>query len=228
MSKSWHVDLHSHTLWSKDCLTAFETIIKLCQQRGIDKIAITDHNTADGALAMQKMAPELVIVGEEIMTTQGEILAYFVRESVPAGLTSEATIQRLRNQGAVISVSHPFDRFRKGAWQEADLLRIIDQVDAIEIFNARCLLAEDNSNALTFAEEHGVLGTAGSDAHISAEYGKAMTVLRPFENDPEDFLDALKTADYVKRLSGSWVHVGSKVAKWSKKLGLRDRMWDGG
>ena len=228
MNKTWNVDLHSHTLWSKDCVTAFERVIQLCQRRGIDKIAITDHNTADGALAMQKIAPELVLVGEEIMTTQGEILAYFVRESVPAGLTPEATIQRLRDQGAVISVSHPFDRFRKGAWQAADLQRIIDKVDAIEIFNARCLLTDDNEQALAFARQHEILGTAGSDAHISAEYGKAMTVLRPFANDPEDFLDALRTAEYIRRLSGSWVHLGSKAAKWSKKLGLRQRQWEGG
>ena len=228
MSNTWNVDLHNHTHWSKDCVSRFEMILKRCQQRGIDKIAITDHNTADGALAMQKIAPERVIVGEEIMTTQGEILAYFVRESVPAGLTPEDTIQRLRDQGAVISVSHPFDRFRKGAWEEADLLRIIDKVDAIEIFNARCILAEDNDKALAFAQQHEVLGTVGSDAHISAEYGKAMTVMRPFAHAPEDFLDALQTAGYIKRLSGSWVHLGSKAAKWSKKLGISQRMWDGG
>ena len=225
---TWHVDLHNHTLWSKDCLTEFETIVRLCQQRGVDRIAITDHNTADGALAMQKIAPDLVIVGEEIMTTQGELLAYFVRETIPAGLTPDETIQRLRDQGAVISVSHPFDRLRKGAWQEDDLVRIIDKVDAIEIFNARCIFPEDNDRALAFASQYGVVGTAGSDAHTRPEYGQAMTILRPFENDPEDFLEALQTAQYVKRLSGQYVHFGSTIAKWARKLGLKPRMWPGG
>ena len=107
MNERWNVDLHSHTLWSKDCLTSFDTIFKLCEKRGIDRIAITDHNTAEGALALQKLAPDLIIVGEEIMTPQGEILAYFVQESIPAGLSPEETIRRLRDQGAVISVSHP-------------------------------------------------------------------------------------------------------------------------
>jgi predicted metal-dependent phosphoesterase TrpH len=69
----WNCDLHSHTLWSKDCLSDFERIIEICQRRGIDRLAITDHNTADGALKMQQLAPDLIIVGEEIMTTQGEI-----------------------------------------------------------------------------------------------------------------------------------------------------------
>lgn len=224
----WQMDLHSHTLWSKDSLSEFETIIRLCQRRGVDRIAITDHNTAEGALAMQKIVPDLVIVGEEIMTTQGEILAYFVRETIPAGLTPEVTIQRLRDQGAVISVSHPFDRLRRGAWREDDLARIIEKVDAIEIFNARCVFPEDNARAQAFARQHDVIGTAGSDAHIRPEYGRAMTVVRPFEHDPEDFRDALQSAEYVMRLSSRYVHFGSTAAKWSKKLGLKPRLWPGG
>lgn len=226
--KVWNVDLHSHTLWSKDCLTEFETILRLCERRNIDRIAITDHNTAEGALALQRLAPERIIAGEEIMTSEGELLAYFVRESVPPGLTPEETIRRLRDQGAVISVSHPFDRLRKGAWQEADLRRIMDKVDAIEVFNARCMFAGDNAKAMAFAREHHLLGTAGSDAHTRVEYGRALTQMRPFANDPEDFLDALRTATYVERLSGYYVHLGSKAAKWAKKLGLRSRLWEGG
>src|SRR5262249_45068783 len=143
----------------------------VCKKRGVDRIAITDHNTAEGALAMQKLAPDLVIVGEEIMTTQGEILAYFVSESVPARLTPQETIKRLRAQEAVISIAHPYDRLRKGAWQEVDLLKIVDQIDAIEIFNARCLYREDNEKALAFAQKHGLPGTAGSDGHSFPEYG---------------------------------------------------------
>lgn len=227
MEERWNIDLHSHTLWSKDCVMSFEKIVHYCQKRGVDRIAITDHNTAAGALAMQKLAPDLVIVGEEVMTPQGEILAYFVRESVPAGLSPEETIRRLRDQGAVISISHPFDRLRKGAWQEADLLRITDQIDAIEIFNARCLFPADNERALAFAQQHGLPGTAGSDAHSSPEYGRAMVKISPFEG-PSDFLAALRRADYVKRLSPAYVHFNSTAAKWSKKLGLHRRLWEGG
>jgi predicted metal-dependent phosphoesterase TrpH len=227
MNELWSVDLHSHTLWSKDCLTSFETIIRLCERRDIQRIAITDHNTADGALKMAAIAPELVIPGEEIMTPQGEILAYFVQESVPAGLSPEQTIRRLRDQGAVISVSHPFDRLRKGAWQEADLLRIVDQVDAIEVFNARCLFKEDNVRAINFARQHGLCGTVGSDAHTPLEYGRAALQVPPFNNAAE-FRNGLRQAQVVERLSPWYVHVGSKAAKWSKKLGLRPRQWEGG
>ena len=169
---------------------------------------------------MKEMAPDLVIPGEEIMTTKGELLAYYVQETVPAGLSPEETIRILRDQGAVISVSHPFDRLRKGAWKEEDLLKILDLVDAIEVFNARCMFGRDNDKAAEFAEMHKKLGTAGSDSHTRVEYGAAVTLLRPFENDPGDFLDALRTAEFDNRLSSWFVHVGSKYAKWYKKLGF--------
>ncbi len=227
MSERWNVDLHSHTLWSKDCLSTFAHIAALCQRRGVDRIAITDHNTADGALAFQKIAPELVIVGEEIMTDEGEILAYFVRETIPAGLTPMETIRRLRDQGAVISVSHPFDRLRKGAWGREALERIADHVDAIEIFNARCIYREDNEQALMFAQQRGLIGTAGSDAHSAPEYGQAVTRLQPFQDAPS-FLQALHNAEYTKRLSPMYVHGFSTLAKWAKRLGLRPRQWPGG
>ncbi len=227
MDSCWTIDLHSHTLWSKDCLVSFETIQRLCRQRGLDRIAITDHNTAQGALAMQQLAPELVVVGEEIMTTQGEILAYFVAETVPAGLSPEETIRRLRDQGAVISVSHPFDRLRKGAWREADLLRIAPLIDAVEIFNARCLFPEDNQRAQAFARQHGIMGTAGSDAHTVIEYGRAATQMAPFQ-DAESFRSALRQANYVQRLSPFYVHAGSTAAKWAKRLKWKPRLWEGG
>ncbi|MEZ4667489.1 MAG: PHP domain-containing protein [Anaerolineae bacterium] len=228
MTELWKVDLHSHTLWSKDCLISFDTVIRLCEKRGIDRIAITDHNTAEGALELQKIAPNLVIVGEEIMTTEGEILAYFLHESVPAGLSPEETIRRLRDQNAVISVSHPFDRLRKGAWGRDALLRIAGSVDAIEIFNARCLYSEDNQLALSFANEFNMPGTVGSDAHSSPEYGKAMTCLQPFE-DAASFMNSLRMAtEYIKNYSLFYVHGLSTASKWSKKLGLRPRLWSGG
>jgi predicted metal-dependent phosphoesterase TrpH len=223
----WRVELHSHTHWSKDCIVKPETILRLCQLRGIDRVAITDHNTADGALEMHAFAPDKVIVGEEIMTTQGELLGYFMTETVPPGLTPEETIRRLRRQGAVISVSHPFDRLRKGAWEEQDLMRIVHEVDAIEVFNARCMFGEDNVKAVQFARKHGVCGTFGSDAHSSVEYGRAVALMNPFNNAAE-FLAALETSKADCRYSSWFVHVSSKTAKWSKKLGLKPRLWSGG
>lgn len=215
----WNVELHSHTRYSLDCLTDFDSIRRVCEERGIDKIAITDHNTAAGALKFREIARDFVIVGEEIFTTQGELLAYFIEETVPHGLTPDETIARLRDQNAVISVSHPFDRNRRGAWRRKDLDRIIDKVDAIEVFNARCLTARENAAAQSYANEHQLCGTVGSDAHTLMEYGRAYLQMQPF-TDADSFRVALQTAVPVLQLSPFYVHFGSTFAKWSRKLKL--------
>ncbi len=227
LSETWNVELHSHTIYSRDCLTSLDRVIESCRRRSIDRIAITDHNTAEGALILAKRAPDLVIVGEEIMTTGGELLCYFLKESIPRGLSPAETIRRARDQGAVISVAHPYDRLRKGAWLESDLLQIIDQVDALEIFNARCLYHEDNDKALDMANAHGKRGTVGSDAHIAYEFGRATLRMQPFEG-AGDFFESLRTAQLQTKYSPFWVHAFSTEAKWLKKLSLRKRLWDGG
>lgn len=219
MTNLWKVELHSHTFYSKDCLTRLETVIETCRRRGIDRIAITDHNTAEGALALAKLAPDLIIPGEEIMTPQGELLAFFVCETIPPGLNPDETIRRLRDQGAVISVSHPYDRLRRGAWEESNLLKIVDRVDAIEVFNSRCIFPEDNAKALAFAQACNKPGTVGSDAHIPYEIGRATLMMQPFE-EPRGFYESLKKAVAVTHLSPIWVHAFSSYAKYNRKLGL--------
>src|SRR5258707_5823698 len=146
---------------------------------------ITDHNTIVGARAAQTLDPELVIVGEEIMTTHGEILAAFVTEEVPPHLSPAETIQRLKDQCAFISVSHPFDKLRKGGWMEADLLEILPQVDAIEVYNSRCMYPSFNHAARKFAEKHNIPGTVGSDAHAAFEVGRSLLLLEQFDGPDE-------------------------------------------
>jgi predicted metal-dependent phosphoesterase TrpH len=222
-SPTWTVELHAHTIYSKDCLTRLEKLRALCQIRGIDKLAITDHNTAKAALEMARLYPMWVIPGEEIMTTQGEILGWYIQDEVPAGLSPAETISRLRSQGAVIGVPHPFDRYRRGAWRLEDLLGIVDHIDALEVFNARCIHNEDNDKAVSFAGERGTLMTCGSDAHIPAEYGRSVMKMAPFANTAEGFKAALMTATRQEVLSSRYVHLGSTYAKWIKRVfpGLR-------
>lgn len=219
MTKHWRVELHTHTYYSRDSLTRPEPFIGACRRRGLDRVVVTDHNTAAGALHMARLAPDLIIPGEEIMTPQGELLAFFVRETVPPMLTPAETIRRLRDQGAFISVSHPFDRLRKGAWKADDLLQIVHLVDAIEVFNARCLFPRDNARALDFARAHGKPGTVGSDAHIPYELGRATLTIAPFDN-PAQFRTALAEAVPETRLSPAWVHGMSTYAKRLRKMKL--------
>lgn len=217
-SPHWRLELHAHTCYSRDCLVKLGNLQDICRQKGIDKLAITDHNNARAALELARLYPMWIIPGEEIMTTEGELLAWYIKEEVPRGLTPEETIKRLRDQNAVIAIAHPFDRYRRGAWQLDGLLRIVDQVDAIEVFNARCLHKEDNPKALAFAQEHNKLMTSGSDAHIHQEYGRAVTVTRPFANTADGLRQALQDATHQQLPSGVMVHFGSTYAKWAKRL----------
>jgi len=214
----WTVELHSHTAYSPDCLTRLDQLKGICQAKGIDKLAITDHNTGKAALELARLYPIWIIPGEEIMTTQGEILSWFIKQEVPGGLTPLETIGRLREQGAIIGVSHPFDRHRRGAWRLDDLTAIVTKIDAVEVFNSRCLHGEDNYAALRFATQHGKLMTNGSDAHLSSEYGKAVLLLKPFANTADSFRQALEHETRREVLSSSWVHLGSTYAKLVKKL----------
>lgn len=212
-----NLEFHCHTIFSKDSLTTPEKLIKTCRRRGIDRVIITDHNTIAGARAAQALDPERVIVGEEIMTTCGEILAAHVREGIPAGLTPAEAIRRLRDQGAFISVSHPFDRWRNGSWRERDLLEIIEQVDAIEVYNSRCMLPDFNRQARRFAERHALLGTVGSDAHAAFELGQSLMVLEPFEG-PDGLRNVLPRAVHRVRWSPPWVHLSSRYAAFYQKV----------
>src|SRR5215213_5222306 len=163
LQDDFKVEFHCHTIFSKDSLTRPADLVKACRRKGIDRVVVTDHNTIVGARAAQAINPELVIVGEEIMTTRGEILAAFVSEEIPKGLTPQEAIRRLKDQGAFISVSHPLDEWRNGHWREEDLLEILPEVDAIEVYNSRCMLPSFNQKARRFAEKYQLAGTVGSD-----------------------------------------------------------------
>lgn len=218
------LELHSHTHASSDCLMRPADIVRTCRRKGIDRLAVTDHNTIRGALEMRDLAPELVIVGEEIMTTQGELLAYFVKDEIPRGLSPVETINRLRAQGAAISVSHPFDRLRHGAWREADLAAILPLVDAIEVFNARCIYPEDNDRALAFARKNAKLGTVGSDAHWYSEFGCAALRVAQNPASSAEFIAGLTNAESVTRLSSPLIHFTSTFAKIWKRVGRLSRL----
>jgi predicted metal-dependent phosphoesterase TrpH len=205
------LEFHCHTNASKDSLTKPADLIKTARRKGLDRLVITDHNSIQGAVAAQKLDPQLVIVGEEIMTTRGEILAAFVKEEIPAGLTPQATIKILKEQGAFISVSHPFDRHRKGGWEEKDLLEIIHQVDAIEIFNSRCMNPMFNVQAKQFAEKYNLAGTVGSDAHAAFEVGASVIVLDQFAG-ADGMRKVIRGAKYQTKLSPWWVHLFSRYA----------------
>ncbi|MFZ5881160.1 MAG: PHP-associated domain-containing protein [Chloroflexota bacterium] len=211
------VEFHCHTIASKDSLTRPADLVAAARRKGLNRVVVTDHNSIAGALAAQALDPGRIIVGEEILTTQGEILAAFVREEIPPRLTPQETIRRLRDQGAFISVSHPFDMQRHG-WEESQLLEILPLVDAIEVFNSRCMQPVFNRMAQAFAQAHETAGTVGSDAHALFELGRSFLRLDPFE-DADGLRAVIRRGQAHTRWSPPWVHLASRYATLRKKLG---------
>lgn len=211
------VDFHTHTIASPDSLLEPGKLVRTARRKGLDRVVITDHDHVEGALKAIQIDPELIIVGEEIDTTEGEILAIFIRDRIPPGLQPREVIARLKDQNAFISISHPFDPMRKGGWRVASLLEILPEIDAIETFNARCMRSVYNWRAEAFAKEHNLPGTHGSDAHSAVELGRGSLLLPPFA-DACGLRESLKQAVSPKlTLSSPLIHLTSRYASWVKK-----------
>jgi predicted metal-dependent phosphoesterase TrpH len=210
------VEFHCHTIFSHDSLVSIDDLYRAAKEKHLDRVIITDHNRIDGAILANDKFPEIFVVGEEVMTSKGEILAAFVKEAIPKGLAPLETIQKLREQGAFIWVPHPFDKARSGSWDLDELKKIAPLVDAIEVFNSRCINNDCNLLAAAFAKENSLLTTVGSDAHSKFELGRSTLVLPDFNNDQELRL-SLTNARHDVKLTPFWVHFISTWAKLRKK-----------
>jgi predicted metal-dependent phosphoesterase TrpH len=206
-------DFHMHTHYSYDCMTKPEHLIQRCQEVGLNCIAVTEHNNIQGALAVKAIAPFMVIVAEEVKTSEGEITGLFLKEEIPQGLTPKETVRRIREQGGLVSLPHPFDRIGRSPLARQAIEALLPQVDIVEAFNARTTLGGDNARAQRLAAEHGLLATAVSDAHTLGELGRSYTELPEFDGTPEGFKSALKEARLVGRRSSPLVHLYSTISK---------------
>ncbi|MFC1944201.1 PHP domain-containing protein [Chloroflexota bacterium] len=207
-------DLHIHTLYSPECTTTLESITSLCLARGINCIAVADHNCIAGAVEMKRLAPFTVIVAEEIMTTRGEIMGMFLKEEVPKGLPPKEAAARVKVQGGLVCIPHPFDQLRTRSAIRRNLDELLPYIDIIEVFNARSLRGRNNQRALEFAQRHGLPSSAGSDSHTRGEIGNAYVEMPEFE-DPQGFLQALREGKVYGRLAGPGVHFLSTMARLS-------------
>lgn len=209
------VDFHVHSGFSPDSISSINKLYNQAKKVGLSKLVITDHNTIKGAVELQKEYPDFVIVGEEIKTTGGEVLAYFLQEEIPDGLDPLEVFKRLRDQGAVISLSHPY-AFNRYGWLEEEMIEYAEYLDAIETHNARCT-AGMNRDAARFAQEHNLSSTAGSDSHSIGELGR-MGLLLPDFSDAASLRQALKSAQPYGHESSMLVRFHSRYAYLSKKL----------
>ena len=190
-----------HTDHSHDCATPVETLLATARDRGLGAIAVTDHNEVSGALDARAKAAAFgvkVIVAEEVKTAeQGEVIGLFLEERIPRGLTLQETIAEIKRQGGLVYVPHPFDRLHSIPDYE-HLLAVVDDVDAIEVFNPRVALPAFNEEAVRFAAKYRIVGGAGSDSHVAQGLGSVRIRMRDFDG-PEEFLESLREADIVGR-----------------------------
>jgi predicted metal-dependent phosphoesterase TrpH len=213
------IDLHCHTSASFDSLASPRTVVATAARRGLTHLAITDHDRLEGALEARDAAPEglTVLVGEEIRTRDGDLIAVFLREAVPPGLSALETVAAVREQGGLVGIPHPFDRFR-GSLSRGDaganLETLAASVDWVEAWNARLMGSDGNARAAELAVRAGVAGVAVSDAHTTFEIGVAYTALQGDPATAEGLLAALAAGpELVMGRASAYIRLMTPMAK---------------
>lgn len=190
-SPLWRVDFHMHSRYSHDSSTGLEELAARARELGLTRIALTDHNTAQGALAFHELEPELVIPGEEVKTTEGEVIGLFVNRTIKAWQRPEAVMDEIHAMGGLVYVPHPFDRWRAN-FTHHRLVALGDRIDVIEGYNQ---WADQGANeaAAEIARDLGKPVAFGSDAHSLGELGHSWIEVEPFSG-PADLLEKLSRA----------------------------------
>lgn len=178
------IDLHTHSEASPDGGITPEQYAKLLESETLDVIAITDHDRIDFALGMQKaLGSEYIIVGQEITTSDGEIIGLYLSSKIEPGMSADETVDAVHAQNGLVYIPHPFEKVRKGLQAET-LQNIMHKVDIIETINGRALTKKHNAQSYTWATKHQVVACASSDAHGVKGIGKTYTMIqnRPTRN----------------------------------------------
>ena len=188
------VDLHLHSDHSHDGRSSLQQLIDRAHECGLDRIALTDHNTFDGAAQLVRMAPELAIAGEEIKTLEGEVIGLFITSRVQPFLRPEEAMDRIHRMGGLVYVPHPLDRHRSHFLAER-VVALAGRIDIIETYNPWCDAAA-NQAAARLAEELDKVSATGSDAHAAQELGLSWMEMEEYSG-PVDFLEKLRFARHV-------------------------------
>jgi predicted metal-dependent phosphoesterase TrpH len=220
-------DFHCHTRHSPDSRLEEDRFIALAVERGLTHVAVTDHNTIEGSVAVRARAAEMgmddrltVILGEEVSSADGEIVAVFIQETIPRDLTAEATADAIHEQGGLVSVPHPYDPFRRSHITADALERLgaSDRIDMLEVFNSRVTLGRHNEDAAAFAARFGIPGVACSDSHTGMEVAMSFNALPTFTTAAE-LKAALAANEWHGSRTTKLVHLGTRWAVASKWIG---------
>lgn len=188
------VDLHLHSNYSHDGQSSLEELVERCAKVGLDRIALTDHNTMEGAERLAKLAPDLAIIGEEAKTREGEVIGLFITRRLPPYMRPEEVLDLVHEMGGLTYIPHPLDRHRANFRSER-IVELADRIDIIETYNAWCEPAENHA-AARLAAELGKVAATGSDAHAAQELGRSWMEIEDYTT-PQDFLEKLRSARHV-------------------------------
>jgi len=213
-----NVDMHVHTSCSRDSLIPADRLIETCDYHCIDCVAVTDHDTIECAVELHNQSPEKIIIGEEIHTTFGEIIGLFLKEWVQPFLSPMDTVKRIKDQGGIVYIPHPFDSMRASVLRREALEAIYEDIDIIEVFNSRNAFPWSNKKAMNFASERRILAGVGSDAHTRYEIGKAYITIEQFRS-AEDFLSKLQDASLHTRKTPVGFNFLNKIYKIARNIG---------
>ncbi len=205
-------DLHVHSKYSSDGTLSPEKIVKMAIKKGLDGIAVTDHNTIKGGLKTKEYETKNfeVIVGSEIMTDRGEIMGLFLEEEIEKSRNVHDVIADIKDQNGIVIVPHPFDELRRALQPTEEDVKFID---CVEGFNSRCIFKKYNDRASEFGKRHNLVITAGSDAHFANEIGNAGIIV-----DNEDIRYEL-TKQQLKifgNMTMSMNHIRSKIIRFNR------------
>lgn len=209
------LDLHVHTTYSFDSTIRPAALGEICRERGLAGVAITDHDSLQGGLAFASELPDLVIIpGSEIRSAEGEIIGLFLSEEIQPGLTAPETMRLIHEQGGLVVIPHPFDIVKTKRMTARRLEELMGEIDAIEALNGKPRWWWANSKAQSFAAEHGLAVTAGSDAHKASHVGLLYTEMDAFSG-PAEFMASLADATVHGERYGPWA---GQLDRWKARL----------
>ena len=221
-TKNAFADFHIHTRFSRDSILTEEKFIAKAIERGLTHVVVTNHNNVEGAIAVRDKVADLgltdkltVILGEEVSTSDGEVVGVFLTKTIPRGLSANETADEIHRQGGLVSIPHPFDPFRGSHIKEGPLRNLaeVGKIDMVEVFNCRITLQRHNEEAAEFAARYGIPGIAASDSHSSFEVAMACNVMPAF--DTADELKAvLGQNEWHASRSSVLVHMTTRWAVW--------------
>ena len=213
------IDLHVHTRHSHDSAAPVSSVLRRCRDSGLGLVAVTDHDNIRGGLEARESAAGFpVIVGEEIKSSKGDIIGLFLEKPVPGRLTPLETVKRVKDQGGLVGIPHPFDRLRPTAMGAKALQEIVPWVDFVEGYNAHTFLSRDNSRGVEFAAAHSLPVVACSDSHSALELGRTYTEVPAgeLEATPEGLMRAIRSGTCVGRRPNPLLLLAPVYAKLQK------------